>query len=101
MLGDPGSPIWNAVDRVAGALGSERNRRAILLLSDGQDTGNLRNVSAPGFKPPAWPWLPSACHWAPGLRNLSVGAAREAIDREAVMTYAVVAEGDGGGTERS
>lgn len=39
------SPIWDIVVEAAGILASERGRRAIVLLTDGQATANVRSVS--------------------------------------------------------
>ena len=96
LPGDLGSPIWNAVGRAVETLASERSRRAVLLFSDGQDTGNAPGVSAPGFKPPFSPlFRPNPCEWAPRRRNLSVGDVRQAAERESIMVYAVSADSPG------
>jgi hypothetical protein len=38
------SPVWDAVDAAVGALESEPGRRAIILVTDGRSTGNLRSL---------------------------------------------------------
>jgi Ca-activated chloride channel family protein len=91
---DWGSPVWSATSRAMTALSAERTRRAVLLFSDGEDTG----VGAPNLtlgSPPAHrPFSP--CRFAWKERSGGLREVRDHAERDSVMVYAVSVAGPGG-----
>jgi Ca-activated chloride channel family protein len=74
---DAPTPLWKALDKAIGAFGHDsEDRRAILVLSDGKDSGDM-----------SWATDPQQ-----GFRKLKVASQGEVIDRardEDVMIYAI------------
>ena len=82
---DIGSPVWPAVDRTLTALEREAGRRAVLLLSDGE------NYSRP-LRPAIAERFPGPCRYAGSSTNTTLD---EVVDRAAgggVMVYVVTVD---------
>jgi VWFA-related protein len=86
---DIGSPIWAALDRVISNLGTEVGRRAILMFSDGRDTGFT-------IDPPARWRVDGPCQPSKGGHNTRFGDVAKRAELEGMITYAVSVEGPGG-----
>jgi VWFA-related protein len=86
---DIGSPIWAALDRVISNLGQEVGRRAILMFSDGKDTGFT-------IDPPARWRVNGPCQPSRGGHNARRDDVAKRAELEGMITYAVSVEGPGG-----
>lgn len=86
---DIGSPIWAALDRVISNLGQEVGRRAILMFSDGKDTGFT-------LDPPARWRVNGPCQPSRGGHNSRRDDVGKRAELEGMITYAVSVEGPGG-----
>jgi len=86
---DIGSPIWAALDRVISNLGQEVGRRAILMFSDGKDTGFT-------LDPPARWRVNGPCQPSRGGHNSRRDDVAKRAELEGMITYTVSVEGPGG-----
>jgi VWFA-related protein len=86
---DIGSPIWTALDRVISNMGQEVGRRAILMFSDGKDTGFT-------LDPPARWRVNGPCQPSRGGHNTRRDDVAKRAELEGMITYAVSVEGPGG-----
>lgn len=86
---DIGSPIWAGLDRVISSLGQEVGRRAILMFSDGKDTGFT-------LDPPARWRVDGPCQPSKGGHSARRDDVTRRAELEGVITYAVSVESPGG-----
>ena len=89
MPDDLGSPIWQSIDRAFFAHEREPGRRAILVFSDGADTGTPF-VAFPGI-----PWRAGDCTPAGGATGASMREVATRAERNGVLIYAVGVEAHG------
>lgn len=85
-IGDYGSPVWSALDRARLSLAHETGRRAILLLSDGGDTGSLAYDSRLA-RPPG------VCQPITAHARTTAGDVARAAAIDGVLVYAVGVHG--------
>jgi Ca-activated chloride channel family protein len=92
IRGDNGSPVWAGVDNAITSLGGISGRRAILLFSDGDDSGPT--LLPPGVGPNlVIGQQEGACHpWTDPSEASLADASRRAV-REGIMIYTVSVEG--------
>jgi len=86
---DPGSPIWQSVDRAFFAHAAEPGRRAILVFSDGADGGTQF------MTPPELRARSSGCTPADGATGASMREVATRAERNGVLVYAVGVEAFG------
>jgi Ca-activated chloride channel family protein len=88
MLLDLGSPIWRAMDRVMSSLDAAGGRRAVLVFSDGQDTGFRSMVPTANVT-----MTPDSCRAADQLADVAPAQIIAHARQEGVLVYAVSVQG--------
>jgi len=86
---DLASPIWQSIDRAFFAHGSEPGRRAILVFSDGADSG-IQATARLGFRPRL-----GDCTQADGATGATMREVAARAERNGVLVYAIGVEAFG------
>jgi len=88
MQTDFGSPVWSGVDRTMTSLAGVSGRRAILLISDGDDVGPMSYAQSLVRPGPCTLWRDPS--------EASLADASKRAQREGIMVYTVSVENVGG-----